>query len=245
MHRLEPLILLAIGLALLGGAALAAPPAGRVSGTVRLDGPRPPARPAAAASVDPAVCGPSVADESLVVASDGGVRDAVVVLRGVEGGAPGSAGEALVDNAHCRFAPHVQVIERGQTVRVRNDDPVLHNAHPVLVASPEVSIANLALGVQGQTMDLTPRLAARVPPAPEALVRLGCDVHPWMRGWLVIVDHRYHAVTGADGRFTLAGVPPGRYTLAIWHETLGRAERAVGVEADTVVTVDVALAPPP
>src|SRR5207247_5859701 len=105
----------------------------------------------------------------------------------------------------------------------------LHNAHSVLVAEPEVSIANLALAVSGQTMDLTRRLAATLPASGEALVRVGCDVHPWMRGWLVVLDHPYAAVTGADGRFAIAAVPAGSYTLALWHEMLGRAERPATV----------------
>ena len=119
----------------------------------------------------------------------------------------------------------------------------VYNAHPVLVAEPEVSVANLALAVPGQTMDLTRRLAAALPPTGEALVRLGCDVHPWMRGWLVVLDHPHAAVTGTDGRFTIAAVPPGSYTLALWHEVLSRTERPVAVPPGGSVSVDFALRP--
>src|SRR5438552_2334406 len=149
--------------------------------------------------------------------------------------------ETVVDNAPCRFAPRVQVVTRGQSVRVRSSDPVLHNAHSVLVAEPEVSIANLALAVSGQTMDLTRRLAATLPASGEALVRLGCDVHPWMRGWLVVLDHPYAAVTGADGRFAIAAVPAGSYTLAVWHETLGRTERPATVPPGATLSIDFTL----
>src|SRR6266566_1627035 len=117
----------------------------------------------------------------------------------------------------------------------------VYNAHPVLVAEPEVSVANLALAVPGQTMDLTRRLAAALPPTGEALVRLGCDVHPWMRGWLVVLDHPHAAVTGADGRFAIAAVPAGSYTLALWHETLGRAERPATVPPGAHVSIDFTL----
>ena len=217
------------------------PRLGRIVGRVRLAGPPPAARPPIAAIIDSAVCGTEIPDESLLVDHDGGVANAVVVVRGVAAGAAAERPEALVDNAHCRFVPRVQVVTRGQSVRVRSSDPVLHNAHPVLVAEPEVSIANLALAVPGQTMDLTRRLAATLPTSGEALVRLGCDVHPWMRGWLVIVDHPYAAVTGADGRFAIAAVPAGSYTLALWHETLGRAERPVTVPPGATVSVDFTL----
>jgi len=217
------------------------PRPGRIVGRVRLAGPPPAARPPIAALIDSAVCGTEIPDESLLVDHDGGVANAVVVVRGVATGATAERPEAVVDNAHCRFAPRVQVVTRGQSVRVRSSDPVLHNAHPVLVAEPEVSIANLALAVPGQTMDLTRRLAAALPTSGEALVRLGCDVHPWMRGWLVVLDHPYAAVTGTDGRFAIAAVPPGSYTLALWHEKLGRAERPVTVPPGATVSVDLTL----
>lgn len=217
---------------------------GAVAGTVRLAGPRPAAPPPLPVTVDPAACGATVPDERLVVDGAGGVRDAVVILRGAAPPAGSPSPEVLIDNVGCRFAPHVAVVRRGQTVRVRNSDPVLHNAHPVLAAEPATSIANLALGVQGQTMDLTRRLAARLPAAGETVVRLGCDVHPWMRGWLVVVDHPYATVTDAAGRFTLSEVPPGAYTLAVWHETLGRAERPVAVTAGETTDASVSLAAP-
>lgn len=212
-----------------------------VTGTVRLEGAAPPPQAPTAVTVDPAVCGASVPDESLMVGGGGGVRDAVVVLRGVPAPPPAPVGEALVDNRGCRFVPRVQVVRRGQTVRVRNSDPVLHNAHPVVVAEPEVSVANLALARQGLMMDLTRRLAAALPPSGEALVRLRCDVHPWMTGWLVVVDHPWAAVTDAEGRFTLRDVPPGDYTLAVWHERLGRVEQATAVATDAAAEVTIAF----
>jgi len=217
------------------------PSPGRIVGRVRLAGAPPGPRPPIAATVDPAACGTEIPDESLLVDHDGGMANAVVVVRGVVAGAPAEPPEALVDNARCRFVPRVQVVTRGQSVRVRSSDPVLHNAHPVLVAEPEVSIANLALAVPGQTMDLTRRLAGSLPATGEALVRFGCDVHPWMRGWLVVVDHPYAAVTGADGRFAIAAVPAGSYRLALWHETLGRAERPATVPPGATVSIDFTL----
>ncbi len=222
----------------------AATGAAGVAGTVHLAGPRPAAPPPTPVTVDPTVCGATVPDESLVVDERGAVRDVVVVLRGVPPRRGAPPGEVMIDNTGCRFAPRVQVAVRGQTVRVRNSDPVLHNARPVLVAEPEVSIANLALAARGQTMDLTRRLAAKLPAGGEAIVRLGCDVHPWMRGWLVVLDHPYAAVTDAHGRFAIADVPPGRYTVALWHERLGRAEAPVTVPAQGTASVDLTLPVP-
>ena len=210
---------------------------GRITGTVRIAGPAP-APPALRVTVDPAVCGEMMSDESLRVGAGGRVEGAVAILEGAPAAPAPPGGEVLVDNLRCRFTPRVQVGRRGQTVRVRNSDPVLHNAHPVLVATSETPIANLALSRQGQTMDLTRRLATRLPPTGEAIVRFGCDVHPWMRGWLVVLDHGWAAVTDARGAFTIDRVPPGTYTLAVWHETLGRAEQRLTVPAGQTVQVE-------
>jgi hypothetical protein len=215
---------------------------GRVVGTVRLDGAPPVHRADTPVTVDVAICGAVVPDEALVVDTRGGVRNAVVVLRGVTRGKP-VTGDALVDNAHCRFSPRVQVAARGRPLRVRNSDPVLHNTHAYLIGPPEVSVANLALASAGQTMDLERRLASRLPPDGEAVVRLGCDVHPWMTGWVVVVDHPYAAVTGPEGKFAIDDVPPGTYTVAVWHEVLGRVEKRVPVAAGASESVELTFAP--
>jgi len=215
-----------------------------VTGTVRLVGARPTARPATPVTTDAAVCGTTAPDESLVVSPAGGVRDAVVVLH-VPGPVPATPrAPAVVDNVGCRFVPRVQLLVRGQALEVRTSDPILHNTHAVLVADPEVTMANLALARPGQHMDLSRRLAAALPASGEAIVRLRCDVHPWMTGWLVVSDHPWGAVSDGEGRFTIRDVPPGRYALDVWHERLGRSERSVVVAPGGSVTVDVELAAP-
>jgi hypothetical protein len=214
--------------------------AATVTGAVRVSGTRVPSAPTSV-TVDAAVCGDRVADESLIVDAEGRLRNAVVMLRPAspaqEAGERGP--EVRVDNAGCRFVPRVQVVRRGQPVRVHNSDPVLHNTRADVVGAPSVAVANLALARAGVTMDLTRRLEARLPSGPaEVLVRLGCDVHPWMRGWLVVVDHPYAAVTDAAGSYAIRNVPPGSYTLAIWHETLGSRERPLTVTPEGTVVPD-------
>ena len=62
------------------------------------------------------------------------------------------------------------------------------------------------------------------------IVRLSCNTHPWMRGWLVVTDEAA-AITGADGRFSLENIPPGNYELRVWHESLKSAPQKVTVVA--------------
>jgi hypothetical protein len=174
--------------------------AATVTGAVRVSGPHA-SGPPTPVTVDAAVCGERVADESLIVDSQGALRNAVVVLRPASPppatGGPGP--EVRVDNAGCRFVPRVQVVRRGQPVRVHNSDPILHNTRADVVGPPAAAVANLALARAGVTMDLTRRLEARLRAGPpEVVVRLGCDVHAWMRGWIVVIDHPYAAITDAS-----------------------------------------------
>jgi hypothetical protein len=80
----------------------------------------------------------------------------------------------------------------------------------------------VSLGRPGATRDV------RVD-RPDVAVSVRCDLHPWMQAWLGVVDHPYFAVTGADGRYRLADVPPGDYTVAVWHERFGTQETSVTV----------------
>jgi len=219
--------------------AFAAEQQGNVEGHVRLEGRVPATRPASPVTVDVATCGASVPDESVIVDPGGGVRNAVVLIAGESIEGAGTT-EAVVDNLGCRFVPRVQVVARGQRVRVQNTDPVLHNTRAVLVNGAETVLANLALSRAGQSLDLTRRLTGRLPPAGTALVRLGCDVHPWMTGWLVVSDEP-HAVTGPYGAFRITGVPAGEHRVSVWHERLGRAQGRVRVEPGGTARAELSL----
>ena len=75
---------------------------------------------------------------------------------------------------------------------------------------------------------------------PEVMVEIVCDVHAWMQGWVAVVDHPFFATTGADGAFSLEGLPAGDYTLGFWHEKLGEQELSVTVEVDGTASGDIA-----
>ena len=67
---------------------------------------------------------------------------------------------------------------------------------------------------------------------PEVMITVRCDLHPWMQGWLGVVDHPYFGVSGADGRVTLRNVPPGDYVVGVWHERFGTREARVSAGAE-------------
>jgi Carboxypeptidase regulatory-like domain len=71
---------------------------------------------------------------------------------------------------------------------------------------------------------------------------LNCNVrHTWMHAYVFVTDDPYHSVTDGDGHFVLTDVPPGTYTIAVWHERLGSRERQVTVGPGETATVDFEL----
>ncbi len=183
---------------------------------------------------DVEVCGGIREDPLIDVDADHAVANAVVFLKEVAKGkawpAPGKKPE--LDNVKCRFVPDVQVIPAGPLVVV-NDDPVLHNTHGYY---GKRTAFNMALPNKGQRIetDLTR----------PGEVRVDCDAHGWMLGWIYVVDNPYYAITGADGKFTIADVPPGNYTLVTWQPYTGEMEQPVTVAAGKPVELAIELKAP-
>ena len=186
------------------------------------------AAPPLRATIDPEVCG-SVPDESVVVDAAGHVANAVVTVAGVRAAAPA---EVVLTNERCRFTPRVSLLRPNGTIRMTSRDPVLHTVH----AAPDGGRAlfNVSLPV--------PNLTLSKPVDRPGVVRLTCSTHTWMRGFLHVTED-LAAVSGADGTFRLTGVPAGRQTLRIWHETLGARDVTVDVAAGQTVTTTIELIP--
>ena len=162
------------------------------------------------------------AKEDLVVNPNGTVRDVLVYVTDAVPGEFTPPAEPLVFEQHgCVFAPHVGAVMAGQPIEVRNNDPVLHN---VRAQSKLGQSFNIAQPVQGMK-------TTKVLKKPEIGIPLKCDVHFWMTAYLHVLAHPFFAVSGEDGAFAIAGLPPGTYTLEAWHGALG-TQRAPGACAD-------------
>jgi len=213
-------------LSLLGSAAnLEA--AGSVSGRVTFSG-SPPAVEAIEITQDTNVCGSSIERSSVEVDGSGGLRSAVVHIAG---GGKASADEPPPDLVQegCRFAPRVVVARPESEIGVLNNDGILHNVHTYSEANPVVNLAQ-------------PGFVKRLPltfDEPER-VRVTCDVHSWMEGWVVVTDARLVAVTDETGGFALEGVPAGEHEISVWHPTLGEKKASVSVAdgAEATVTIE-------
>jgi hypothetical protein len=194
--------------------------AGTIDVRVRYDGAPPPARTinmsgtSACAAMHP----DPVPDPSLLV-SDGRLANAVAYIKsgfGERGFAP-PADPVVIDQKGCLYEPHVAALMRGQLLQFRNSDPEAHNVH----GRPQVVDGwNFMMSRPGSTRDMYfDKVEIGIP--------VGCDVHPWMRSYVSVLDNPYFGVTGADGTVTLANVPPGNYVIGVWHETLGTLEKPV------------------
>jgi Polysaccharide lyase family 4, domain II len=181
---------------------------------------------------DREVCGTGVREvDQITVAPDKGVFDAIVYLKTVEKGKawPKPPKPPEIDNVKCDFVPHVQVVQPGDFAIV-NSDPVLHNTKGFLDKTP---VFNLALPNQGQRIT---RALKR-----SGLMRVECDAHGWMLGWVHVAENPYYATTAKDGTFTIGEIPPGSYTLVAWHEFTGPVEVPVTVKAKEPAAVTVEL----
>ena len=166
-------------------------------------------------TIDQKVCGDQLPNEAIVVDAQGRLANAVVVLTGVK---RQHATEPMVMNEKCRFVPRVQLIAPKASLKTSSKDPILHTTNAQLENGR--TLFNVALPMPGLT--ITKAITAT------GNVRLKCDTHPWMRGWMVVTTEAA-AVSAADGRFTIDNVPPGTYELRVWHEVLTGASQKVTV----------------
>ena len=169
-------------------------------------------------TADQAVCGEEVEDRAVVVDGSGGLTNAVILVAGVPWG--DARPEPVIDNAGCYFVPRVQVAPTRSVLKVRSADDVLHTTHAY--DDRQRTLFNIAIPFPGLEIERPLRR-----PGP---VRIECDSHGWMRGWIYVSDD-VGTVTGAGGRYELTGIPPGVYDLTVWHERYDSVTRQVTVTA--------------
>jgi plastocyanin len=154
------------------------------------------------------------------VGPQGGLANVVVrVTEGANGHYAPPATPATLDQSACMYRPRVQAIVAGQMISIKNGDQTLHNVHGYRGPS--------TLFNQAEIPGLPP-ITRKIGAAGDIL-KFKCDVHPWMTGYVVVNGNPFFAVTGPDGRFKIAGLPPGKYTLTAWQERYGAKTAEVTV----------------
>ena len=139
---------------------------------------------------------------------------------GAKGPAPKPAQKPALDQKGCRFNPHVLVVPAGAEMDILNSDGILHNIDTFSSANASINKAQPKFKkVMTEKFD-----------KPE-VVKVQCDVHGWMQGWIVVGAHAAYAVSDDSGAFKLDNVPPGKHKVEVWHETLGKLSQEVEVKA--------------
>lgn len=185
------------------------------------------------------------------VASDGGLKDAVVLLMDVAKGKPFKFEPPTIEARDCRFLPFVNVVKDRAEVKVVNMDPVFHDiqAYETSHLGPRV-LFNTPLPMNPHHKrtvgaDSHEHMAGQ-PMSEEIHMTKGrrifvmqCGFHAYMESWGMAVENPYYMVTGSDGTFSLTEVPPGEYTLIAWHPGVGTIlEKKVTVPAKGTVSAD-------
>ena len=153
-----------------------------------------------------------------------GLADVFVYLKKVDA-TPTPTTSVVLDQKSCEYSPYVVGAQVGQTISVKNSDPILHNVHPTpKKAGKEFNKAQLPNG---------PELKFSWN-KPEVFLRFKCDVHPWMFAYVALIDHSHFAVTKEDGSFTIKDVPPGEYEIEAVHRKTH--PKGVGIVSKVSVT---------
>lgn len=162
-----------------------------------------------------------------VVTGPGNALEYVVVY--VSAGDQGSAASQPVryDQKGCEYLPHVATMQVNQPLEIYNNDQTSHNIHPMAKANPEW---NKSQPPGAPPLKVTYEKAEFIP--------VKCNVHPWMHGYFAVLGTSHHAVSDENGKFSLKGLPPGKYTLTAWQEKFGTQTQDVTVASGGTAKVN-------
>jgi plastocyanin len=168
-------------------------------------------------------CGQEKKIEKVAVGSNKGLANAVVSVADAKG--PTTAKPVSLDQKGCEFHPHVVGMTPGE-IDILNSDGILHNIHTFSTANPTLNKA------QPKFKKVMKEKFAK----PE-IIRVQCDVHSWMHGWIAVMPNPYFGVTDDKGATKIENVPAGKHKIEVWHPVLGKQSKEVDVKAGQVTKV--------
>lgn len=163
-------------------------------------------------------CGSDIPNESMLI-DNKGVRNSVISLHGKT--LKKKSGEYKLNQKQCQYEPHVIAIPVNSKLKIHTSDPINHNIHTYSFENDPINIMFLP-GQDAYSQEME-----------EAeIIKVECDLHNWMRAWIVVTPNAYSTVSDSDGSFEIPDVPPGKYELTAWHETLGSITKSITVGND-------------
>jgi len=166
--------------------------------------------------------------ENVVTGAGNSLRNVVVYISTATPDATPTAGyPASFDQQDCHYTTHILAVRTGQEIKISNRDPFAHNIHPLAKVNREWNKMQLPN---------TPSFSYAYDKA--EFIPIKCNIHPWMQGYIVVLNTSHFAVTGEGGNFSLPDLPPGRYVLTAWHETFGTQSREITIAGDESQTID-------
>jgi plastocyanin len=142
----------------------------------------------------------------------------------------GTAAPVVLDQAGCKYVPHVIAVMRGGSVEFRNSDSTMHNIHTMPEAAGN-AVIDVSQAPKGAPV-------AKVFAKPEVMLEVRCNNHPWMNAFINVSATPFFAVTDAEGKFTISGLPAGDYVLGAVHEKMGEQDIHVTVKPQETVKAD-------
>ena len=163
-------------------------------------------------------CGSDIPNESMLI-DNKGVRNSVISLHGKT--LKKKSGEYKLNQKQCQYEPHVIAMPVNSELKIHTSDPINHNIHTYSFENDPINIMFLP-GQDAYSQEME-----------EAeIIKVECDLHNWMRAWIIVTPNAYSTVSDSDGSFEIPDVPSGKYELTAWHETLGSLTKNITVGND-------------
>lgn len=153
----------------------------------------------------------------------------VWLVKGVNYEGELTSNPAVIDQVGCMYTPHVNAFTTGQKVLIKNSDKTLHNVNSKSKINESFNSAQPA-GVPDIEKTFT---------SAEDPFYIKCDVHPWMKAWVLVKDHPYFAITDENGNYSIENVPPGKYGVVFWQEKLSNLPKKKYVAVSNTATITI------
>jgi hypothetical protein len=174
-------------------------------------------------------CGETLPNETYLIEANGGLKNVVLFIESAPSGKPADPQkENFLYNDGCRYSPRVLAFQKGEKLRVKSHDPKLHIPHGYL---GDRTVFNLSLPFKNTIIDATSKIRQA------GIMKVVCDTHAWMLGFVHVFDHPFFAVTNEQGAFSIPDLPPGSYVLKAWHEEGGIKSQEIVVPENGDVRV--------